>query len=104
MLLRNIRLGTVIEYAVNEYYQVSYKLVSLTVYDWRTSDRFEIAAFAIIITDSDAVTIDLNLKNILSNDVTVYRNDETFRVFSTVIAKYEDIFMNFGNIIDILEK
>lgn len=33
ILLKNIRLNTVIEYAVDEYYQVSYKLTSLIVCD-----------------------------------------------------------------------
>lgn len=96
---------TIIKYAVDEYYQVFYKLSDLVVYKWRISDRFKIAIFTTtsIITNY-IITINFNLKYMLSNDVTIYNDDEAFRIFSSVITKYKDIFTNFKNIIDIPEE
>lgn len=106
-LPRNTRLGTVVEYAVDGCYQVSYKLSDLAACGWRTSDRSEATAFTSTTPSDartdDAVTVDPNLEHVLPNGVTVYGDDEAFRAFSSVVTEYEDVFTDSGNTIDIPE-
>ena len=48
--------------------------------------------------------MNLNLEHIFSNDVIVYDNNEAFYIFNSVVIKYENVFINSKNIIDIFEK
>ena len=47
--------------------------------------------------------IDLNLKHILSNEVIVYNNNQTFNTLSAIVVEFENIFIDIESIIDLSE-
>ena len=48
-----------------------------------------------------ATIIDLKLKHVLINKVTIYRNNEAIYIFSSLIAKFKNIFIDIEDTIDI---
>ena len=104
VLPKGTRLGTVVEYAVDGCYQVSYKSSGLAACGWR-SERSEAAINMTSVTsaDSTATTIDPRLEHVLPNGVTVYGNDEALRSFSSIVADYQDVFEDSGSTIDLPE-
>ena len=106
-LFKSIKLNIVIKYAVNECYQVFYKLINLVIYGWRISNRFETIVFTVVIINSvniNHIITNPNLEHMLSIGVIVYDNNEAFYALNFVVTKYKDVFIDSGNIIDISEK
>ena len=97
-LPRHTRLGTVVEYAVDGCYQVSYKSASLAACGWRNS---KVAAMNA--TVMNATTIDRNLERVLPNGVTVYGSDEAQSRIGAIVEEFEDVFIDTGVTIDIPE-
>ena len=99
-LPKHARLGTIVEYAVDGCYQVSYKWTDLATCGWRAS-----AYTASIDRPATDTTIDPNLEHLLPNGVTIYaRNTEAARALSQVALEFEDVFIDTGNTIDIPEE
>ena len=97
ILPRHTRLGTVVEYAADGCYQVSYKSTNLAACGWRNSDPHKVSAM-------DATTaIDHNLEHILPNGVTVYGNDQAQSRIGAIVDEYNDVFIDTGVTIDIPE-
>ena len=121
LLPKHTRLGTVVEYAVDGCYQVSYKSADLAACGWRTSEQPTIPAaeasksasklaywslhsnIDIAAASSPATVVDPALEHVLPNGVTVYGNEEAHRVLSSVVAEYGDVFTDSGATIDIPE-
>ena len=49
------------------------------------------------------IIIDLKLKYILLNEIIVYKNKDIFNILNIIIIKFEDIFTNIENIINLSE-
>ena len=119
-LPKRTRLGTVVEYAVDGCYQVSYKLANLATCGWRTSGKpisstgeagksaSKLAYWSlhsdINTATSPATVVDPTLEHVLPNGVTVYGNEEVYKVLSSVVAEYEDVFTDSGATINIPEE
>lgn len=95
VLPRHTRLGTVVDFAADGCYQVSYKSASLATCGWRTSDRYEAL---------NATVIDPQLEHVLPNGVTIYGGEDAVSTLGSVVAEYEDVFIDTGATIDIPEE
>ena len=105
-LPKHTRLGTIVEYAVDGCYQISYKSADLATCGWRTPERSEKAySYTASSDEPSPAAIDPSLEHVLPNGVTIYGKDqEAFRVLSTVVTDFEDVFMDTGSTIDIPEE
>ena len=99
ILPKNIRLNTVMEYAANGCYQVSYKSTRLTTYEWRISDVFKAFVMNIII-----ITMNSKLKHVFSNGVIIYENDNVINTLTVIVTEFENVFTNSENIINLSKK
>ena len=50
------------------------------------------------------IIIDLKFKHIFSNEMIVYKNEAVFNTFNVIVIKFNNVFTNSENIIDLSKK
>ena len=50
------------------------------------------------------ITMNLKLKHVFSNNVIIYENDNVINTLIIIVTKFENVFTNFENIINLLKE